>query len=67
MTPRPDVKALRAQLAALVAQPGPTGQRGIAMWDLAEQIAAATGEPVRAAFDRAVKDAVALQMRRAFR
>ena len=66
MTPRPDVKALRAQLAALVAQPGPAGQRGIAMWEVAERIAAATGEPVREVFDRAVKDAVAAQMRRAF-
>ena len=63
---RPDVKALREQLAELVAKPGPTGQRGREMWALAEQIAAETGEPVRTVFDRAVKDAVALQMRRAF-
>lgn len=66
MTRHSTVKALRQQLAELVAKPGPTGQRGREMWPLAEQIAAATGEPVRAVFDRAVKDAVAAQMRRAF-
>jgi hypothetical protein len=63
---RPNVKALRARLAALVAKPGPAGQRGVAMVGLAERIAAATGKSVRVVFDRAVKDAVADEMRRAF-
>ena len=61
-----NVDRLRAQLAALAAAPGPPRQRGTAMWKLAEQIAAATGDSVRKVFDRAVQDAVELQMREAF-
>ena len=53
------VEQLRAQLAALIAAPGPVGQRGLEMWRLAEQIAAATGEPVKRVFDRGVRDAAA--------
>ncbi|HEX5011114.1 MAG TPA: hypothetical protein VFY71_12010 [Planctomycetota bacterium] len=61
-----DTAALRARLARRVAEPGPARQRGTAMWQLAEEISAVTGEPVRAIFDRAVLDAVAAEMRRAF-
>lgn len=61
-----DVAALRARLAELIAAPGPPRQRGVAMWEIAEKIAAETGEPTRAIFDRGVKDAVALQVREAF-
>jgi hypothetical protein len=62
----PNTAALRARLAKLVAEPGPARQRGTAMWQLAEQISAQTGESVRAIFDRAVLDVVASEMRRAF-
>ena len=55
-----DAPRLRAQLAALIAKPGPVGQRGREMWSLAEKIAAATGEPVRRVFDRGARDAAAL-------
>ena len=60
------VEQLRAQLADLIAQPGPSGMCGLRMWHIAEEISAATDEPVRAVFDRGVKDAVALELRRAF-
>jgi hypothetical protein len=53
------VEQLRAQLAALIAARGPVGQTGRQMWTLAEQIAAATGEPVRDVFRRGTSDAVA--------
>ena len=59
MKRRPRVDQLRAQLAALIAAPGPAGQRGRELWALAEQIAAATGQPVRAVFARGVRDASA--------
>jgi hypothetical protein len=55
-----NVEKLRAQLAALIAKPGPVGQRGREMWSLAEEIAAASGEPVRRVFDRGARDAAAL-------
>jgi len=54
------VEKLRAELAALIAKPGPVGQRGREMWALADQIAAATGEPVRRVFDRGAREAAAL-------
>ena len=54
------VDRLRTQLAALIAKPGPVGQRGRELWVLADQIAAATGEPVRRIFDRGARDAAAL-------
>jgi hypothetical protein len=60
------VQRLRAQLGDLIAQPGPSGMRGLRMWHIAEEISATTDEPVRAVFDRGVKDAVALELRRAF-
>lgn len=53
------VEKLRDQLAALIAARGHIGQSGRQMWSLAEQIAAATGEPVRDVFQRATRDAVA--------
>jgi len=54
------VEKIRAQLAALIAKPGPVGQRGREMWALAEEIAAVTGEPVRRVFDRGAREAAKL-------
>ena len=54
------IDQLRAQLAGLLAAPGPVGQRGIEMWSLAEEIAAATGESMKAVRDRGVRDAAAI-------
>ena len=60
MTCSTKLDKLRAQLAALIAKPGPVGQRGRELWRLAEGIAAATGEPVKKVFDRGVRDAATL-------
>ncbi len=51
---------LRAQLAGLIASPGPAGQRGREIWKLAEEIAAATGESLRDVARRGVRDAAAI-------
>ena len=48
---------LRAQLADLIAAPGPMGMRGLRIWHVAEEISALTDERVSDILAKATREA----------